>query len=348
MVGVSIIIPTYNRCAQLKRVLQALEAQDFPLNTFEVIVVSDGSTDGTAEFLTTVATPLQLRPVLQNNRGVAAARNRGIAEARGALVLFIDDDVVPTPGFIMEHVDRHIAAGANAVVLGPMLTPPDFQMTPWVAWEQTMLTKQYDALAQGLWEPTARQFYTGNSSLARRHLQAVGGFDPTYRRAEDVELAYRLESQGLRFLFNFQAVGYHYAERSFASWFQIPYAYGKNDVIFTQQNGRGWLLPVIWREYMTRNRLVRLLTQTCLDRPLISRMAMAMLKQSAIWSYKAGLKRVSYAACSGLFNLRYYQGVADQLGGRALFFTGVARTAQAAQATGTRPNAPAAAPNKVK
>lgn len=321
MLEVSIIIPTYNRLEQLKRVLRALEAQAFPLSAFEVIVVCDGATDGTAEFLATAVTELQLHPILQTNQGVAAARNHGIAEARGELVLFIDDDVVPAPWLLPEHMVSHAAAGPDAIVLGPMLTPDDFQMAPWVAWEQAMLVKQYDAMAAGLWTPTARQFYTGNTSLRRAHLLQAGGFDPQFRRAEDVELAYRLSDAGLHFVFNPRATGFHYAERSFSSWLAIPYAYGRNDVIFARDRGQRWLLPTVQREFREeRHAFIRALTRLCLDRPAASRMVLRSLRLLGWGADSIGLQRLSNMAYSGIFNLRYYQGMADELGGRAAFF----------------------------
>ena len=59
-----------------------------------------------------------------------------------------------------------------------------------------MLAKQYEAMDRGVYGATARQFYTGNASVARRHVIAAGGFDTSFRRAEDVELAYRLADRG--------------------------------------------------------------------------------------------------------------------------------------------------------
>src|SRR5262245_39167298 len=107
MSHVSVIIPTYNRLDRLKRVLLHLEQQYYPLNDFEVVVVSDGSNDGTDAYLRTVSTPLRLIAVSQANQGVAAARNHGIQRATGELALFLDDDVVPTPQLIAEHVRVH-------------------------------------------------------------------------------------------------------------------------------------------------------------------------------------------------------------------------------------------------
>ncbi|HFC11297.1 MAG TPA: glycosyltransferase family 2 protein [Anaerolineae bacterium] len=317
----SIVLPTYNRLDQLKQVLAGLEVQTFPLDQFEVVVVSDGSPDDTDAYLRQVATPLQLNPVFQVNQGVAVARNRGIREARADVILFIDDDVVPTPTLLEQHLNTHSAE--NIVVLGPMLSPPDFVMKPWVDWEQKMLMKQYEDMLEGKWQPTARQFYTGNTSVRREHLIAAGGFDPAFRRAEDVELAYRLDGMGLEFVFNYDAVGYHYAERSFQSWLAIPYAYGRNDVIFCQEKGQSWLLPTIWREYQGRHQLIRLLTQLCLDREMPSKVALNVMRGFAALGHKTNIMALPRIAYSGIFNLRHYQGVADQLGGREQFFAGV-------------------------
>ena len=308
----SVIVPTYNRLARLRRVIAALERQTVSCQDFEVIVVSDGSTDGTADYLALPFVPLRLTPVLQANQGVAAARNAGVRKAEGEVVVFLDDDVVPAPEWLAEHARAREKHG-DVIVLGPMLSPADYAMQPWVRWEQMMLMKQYADMISARWEPTARQFYTGNTSLARRHVVEAGGFDASFRRAEDVELAYRLAGRGLQFVFNPKAIGWHYAERSFASWLNIPYTYGRNDVIFCRDKGQTWLLPAIFTELRGRNPLIRLLAWTCLDRPRLSEAAVSALRIAGA----AGLSRVAY---SGIFNLRHYQGVADELGGRREFW----------------------------
>ncbi len=144
MFRVSVIVPTYNRVERLQRVLAALEGQTVSLDSFEVIIVSDGSTDGTNDFLQTVDSDLRLTAVFQANSGAAAARNNGLRHAKGALVLFIDDDVVPAPQLLAEHLRFHERRGDDLAVLGPMLTPGGFDMVPWVRWEQAMLVKQYN------------------------------------------------------------------------------------------------------------------------------------------------------------------------------------------------------------
>lgn len=323
MIAISVILPTYNRLSQLKQVLDGFAVQTFPQDAFELVVVSDGSTDGTDAYLQMVEVPFHLRPIFQKNQGAAAARNAGVAAAVGELILFIDDDVVPDPNLIQEHICLHHAHGDKLVVLGPMLTPADYELMPWVLWEQEMLYKQYDDMAQGRWQPTARQFYTGNTSLARKHLLKAGGFDTQFRRAEDVELAYRLMAFDLEFVFAPQAVGHHYANRSFRSWLATPYAYGRNDVIFTQNKGQSWLLPTVYKEFYTRHQFLQQLVRTLLDKPTASKWVVGSLNQSAKLGTLFKLSRVARLAYSCIFNLSYYQGVADELGGRSHFLAGV-------------------------
>jgi GT2 family glycosyltransferase len=320
MPRVSVILPTYNRLDRLKRVLAALEEQSYPHDDFEVLVISDGSVDGTNEYLLSVETSLRLTPILQENQGVAVARNSGLAQARGEIALFVDDDVVPGPCLLAEHLRIHDEEGDSVVVLGPMLTPAGFAMQPWVRWEQAMLLKQYREMLSGHWEPTARQFYTGNTSLARRHVLETGGFDPSFRRAEDVELAYRLADRGLRFIFNPQATAYHYAERSFEAWLAIAYVYGRNDVIFSHDRGQDWLLPTVMHEFGGRHPLVRGLTRLCLGRDVLSRAAIAGLRALAMLGDQLKIEALPRYSFSGIFNLRYYQGVADGLGSAAAFW----------------------------
>jgi GT2 family glycosyltransferase len=168
--------------------------------------------------------------------------------------------------------------------------------------------KQYRALERGDWSASARQFYTGNASLKRSHILSVGGFDESFRRAEDVELAYRLADRGLSFLFNMQAVGRHFAERSFRAWLDAAYTYGRNDVIFARDRNQKWLLPSVRREFRERNVLVQLLIRLCGGRPRTSRFASRALKIAADTATIFGAGYIEQRVYSGLFNLNYYNG----------------------------------------
>ena len=314
---VSIVIPTFNRRRALERTLAGLAAQTPIDHEFEVIVVSDGSTDGTDDWLRSGATPLPVSAHFQQNSGPASARNRGVAAAEGTLVLFLDDDVVPAADLIAAHLRHHADLDDDVVVIGPMRTPDDCVLSPWVRWEQRTLYRQYDALLRGEWEATPRQFYTANASVSRRHLEEAGGFNPSFRRAEDVELAYRLADAGVSFAFAPDAVVLHYAERSFESWRTNASAYGRNDVRFGRDHGQPWLLAAVFREFHSRNPLVRALVRVSLEHPRVAQPLASALAVTARAMSRTGPDRVSDAALSALYNLEYYRGMAAELGDSA-------------------------------
>ncbi len=309
----SVVVPTYNRRDRLERVLRSLAAQDID-EAFEVIVASDGSTDGTDEYLGGDATPLPVTALSQPNRGPAAARNLGVGRARGDLVVFIDDDVVADAGLLRAHRDAHQRLGDRWVVIGPMLNPPDHTMSPWVAWEQEMLAKQYRAMGRGDYTATARQFYTGNASLRREHLREVGGFDPSFRRAEDVELAFRLDDVGLRFHYERDAVGLHYAERSYEAWRRTAYDYGRNDVIFARDLGRSWLFEFIRSSYQWRHPAIRRLIMYGVSSEQARARTVGLSERLLGDRSAAADGRRQRYALTAIYGIEYHRGVADELG----------------------------------
>jgi GT2 family glycosyltransferase len=316
---ITVVIPTYNRVERLRRVLGALARQTIRPSEFEVIVVSDGSTDGTDKFLRETATPFRLLAASQTNAGPAAARNAGLRLATGRVLLFVDDDVVPQQDLIEQHLTTHDQAGADVVVIGPMLTPADHHPNAFVRWEQAMLYKQYHAMTNGEYEPTHRQFFTGNASVSRALLLKSGGFDERFRRAEDVELAQRLDVLGARFLFNPDAIGYHYAERTFPSWIDNARSYGRNDVLFDRYLGRLNRLETARWEYTRRHGLVRWVTQRCIGRPRLEASLQVAGRAVAASADRLELERHVLGVLSAIYNATYYCGMADELGGRRAF-----------------------------
>ncbi len=313
MVELSVVTPTFNRQARLGRTLAALERQTIPADRFEVVVVNDGSTDGTAAWLGQQRPSFQLRCITTENGGPARARNTGIEAASGELVVFVDDDVEPQATLLEEHLRSH-RDESDVVVMGPLLSLPRYSQ-PWVAWEQANLEKQYAAMARGDWAPSFRQFWTGNASVARRHLLAAGLFDPSYLRAEDIELGIRLGKLGLSFRFNPKAGGYHYAERSLASWEHAFASYGTNDVSIFAKLGDQEMLEILSASWRSLNPANRWLIQRSLTRPAQRKAACAALRSQLRVAERIALpSAVSQRLCSLLAGFNYWPACARALG----------------------------------
>jgi GT2 family glycosyltransferase len=302
--------------------LRALAQQTVPTTDFEVIVVDDGSTDGTLSWLASLATPYVLRAFGQAHGGPAAARNRGVAEARGELIVFLDDDVVPEADVLAAHRRAH-GGTTDSVVIGPMLPPAAWQRPAWIRWEEAKLVEQYEAMRDGRYPCTPRQFFTANASLRRSRFIAAGGFDDRFGRAEDVELGYRLRDRGMRFAFEPQAKVWHYPRRTFASWRRTPYEYGRSDVAMDREKGHE-ALDLAYREFHRRHPLNRALARGCIGRPTAFAAVTLLLRAAVRVSNVARTDAVAAAALSALFNLLYWQGISDALGGRHVVWHSVA------------------------
>lgn len=313
---ISVVIPTFNRRDRLARVLESLARQDLA-EPFEVIVVSDGSTDTTDDYLRSADVPLPVVALTQRNQGPSAARNLGVANASSELVLFVDDDVVPAPGLVRTHLAAHRSLGERMAVIGPMINPSDHEMSPWVAWEQQMLAKQYRDMSNGVYAATARQLYTGNASMRAADFNEAGGFDTRFRRAEDVELAYRLDDIAVRFHFAPEAIGLHYAERSYGAWRDAAFTYGANDVVFARDLHRQWIFGFLRYSFKRQHPATRLLVARCIHsarwREGTKRVLEPLVRGKGIGGRRI-MRVITRYALSAIYAVEYYCGVADELG----------------------------------
>jgi len=228
---VSIVIPTHDRLDTLPEVLEALERQE-GAPSFEVIVVDDGSTDGTARWLAeraaghgaragAGATPrspavardlLALRVLHQENRGPAAARNAGVAIARGQWVAFLGDDTVPSAGWLRRLHDALASRGDPLrAVIGRTEWHPRMRQTPFLRHINENGAQFGFALIDDPERVPFNFFYTSNLFLARR-LLLEEPFDESfpYPAWEDIETAYRLERKGMRLCYEPAAVVSHH------------------------------------------------------------------------------------------------------------------------------------------
>jgi peptidoglycan/xylan/chitin deacetylase (PgdA/CDA1 family)/glycosyltransferase involved in cell wall biosynthesis len=203
----SVVIPTYQRREVVARSVQALAALSDV--RFEVLVVVDGSTDGTAAALGTLALPFPLTVMEQPNAGRAAAVNAGAAQARGELLLFLDDDMEADPRLLAEH-DRSHRDGVEVVLGHIPLHPesPDNVVSRAVgAWAEHRGRR----LAERSQPLPLSELITGQMSIARELFLGIGGFDTRFTRDgafgnEDLDLGQRLFQAGHMIAFNANAI----------------------------------------------------------------------------------------------------------------------------------------------
>jgi hypothetical protein len=203
--------------------------------------------------------------------------------------------------------------------MGVMELPEGRHLSGWLEWEAVSLRKQYRSMAQGHWRPSPRQFYTANASFRRRDALSVGLFDPTFRRAEDVELAYRLRDDGVSFAFLPQAIVYHEPNRTYAEWLRVPYLYGYYDIAM-QNKGRPYMMTNVRSEFKTRNYWLRAAARRLVGHRPLQQGFVAAAGVAGRTFHRLGARRVSYGAYSAIFNLQYWQGLCDNLGGRERFW----------------------------
>lgn len=118
---VGVIIPTYNKKERLKLALTSFINQSYPRERFEVVLIDDGSTDGTEDMIESLRLPYKINYLKQQNQGRSVARNLGIAHAKGKIIIFTDDDLILSPEFIEKHV-RHHKEEDKLVVHGTIYT----------------------------------------------------------------------------------------------------------------------------------------------------------------------------------------------------------------------------------
>ena len=202
----SVVIPTYNRLPILEKCLRALERQQLqaPIRDYEVVVVDDGSTDDTVNWLQHHSASFpHVRLVQQDHGGPAAGRNRGVEHARGDVIVFIDSDLVVTDTFLLSHAQRlahtweqrgdHLCFTYGAVINTANFEDP---------------TSEPHKLRDLSWA----YFATGNVAIDRQVLERSGLFDTRFRLYgwEDLELGERLRRMGVVLVRCPEAVGYHW------------------------------------------------------------------------------------------------------------------------------------------
>ncbi len=236
----SVVVPTFNRLEVLPEVLAALGEQiDAP--PFEVVVVDDGSTDGTAGWLSSCDLSVPLVFETQENRGPAAARNRGVQLASGEVIAFLGDDTVPLPTWLATHWQAQSEPRGDerpVAVIGYTGWHPRTGTNPFLRYINEYGLQFGYALIDTPNDVPFNFLYTSNLSIPRR-LLVEEPFDEGFPFAawEDTELSYRLEKRfGLRLVYRSGARVLHDHPTSFERFCERQRRAGYNAVVFYQRH----------------------------------------------------------------------------------------------------------------
>jgi glycosyltransferase involved in cell wall biosynthesis len=182
---------------------------------YEVVVVDDGSTDGSAHAagLSAAGSSIPILILQQRNSGPATARNRGIAAAHGEVLLFLGDDMWPRDDLVERHAAFHrINTAPEAALLGQVVWAPEARPSMLMEW---LNSAGIQFAYQFIEDPNAvppNFFYTSNVSVKAAFVRSQGGFDEAFPDAalEDTELGLRLEAAGMRLVYDSNAIAEHY------------------------------------------------------------------------------------------------------------------------------------------
>jgi GT2 family glycosyltransferase len=259
MLRISVVIPTFRRKDALLRALRSLATQSIEPATYEVVVVVDGSDDGTLEAAESAPQPYALRVLWQGNRGRAAACNTGVAAAQGEVVVLLDDDMEASPRLLEEHLKAHAAGPRLAVIGAAPITVSATAPAP-TAYIARKFNRHLEHLAQAGGPLALRDFYSGNFSIRRDVFESVRGFDErfTIYGNEDLELSLRLAAAGVSIVYAPAAIAHQSYDKSFAALARDNVAKGRTAVLLARlhPNARAELKLATFGREPLRRRLV--------------------------------------------------------------------------------------------
>lgn len=258
---ISMVIPTYNRKEILEKCLRSLFSQDFGRLDYEIIVVDDGSSDGTGIVCDKASkdTDISMRYFRQENKGPAAARNLGLKNAKGSIILFLGDDIIAVPELLKEHYSWHIKYPQNNyAVLGHITWSKEIRVSPFMEWlENGGPQFAFGQIKDKIEVDTQGFFYSSNISLKKEFLFSHNGFfDEAFLKAayEDLELGYRLKKSGLILKYNRNALAYHEHYTSLAAACRRMAIVGQYSRLFHRKTDTksGDFTRPLWREVAAR------------------------------------------------------------------------------------------------
>ena len=227
MLDFSVVVPTYNRPASLKTLLEALSQQEYPREGFEVIVVDDGGDGACGPIVQEYENRLNITHLVQENAGPGAARNLGAKQAAGQYLAFTDDDCIPAADWL-RILSGGLAGSPDAICGGRTINR--LKTNLYCEATQLLLDYLYENYSP---ESVPGGFFTANNlAINRETFLKTGGFTAALRFGEDREFCYRCSLQGYKFVHAPQAVVEHAHDVSLASFLKLHFNYGNGTYQF--------------------------------------------------------------------------------------------------------------------
>lgn len=318
---VSIVVPTRGRRDSVMRLLGALSTQTVPPDLFDVVVAIDGPDPATAAAVDGHGSEFRVRQVSQPQRGRAAACNAGAGAALGSLVIFLDDDMEPAPGFVAAHLNAHASEEGPGTVLGvvgaaPIVVPPD--APPVVVYRATHFSRKLVRLADRRDDLPFNDIYTGNFSISRDVFTSVGGYDESFDMYghEDYELALRLKNAGVRFRFDTAALAQQHYAKAFRSLAANVEEEGRTAVRFALKHPEVLsTLPLSRYARLQRRERVRVATLASLSR-VSPRFNAHLIESTELYEQQRSVRFEQsdlFARYDAVFELLYWAGAEREL-----------------------------------
>jgi cellulose synthase/poly-beta-1,6-N-acetylglucosamine synthase-like glycosyltransferase len=218
----SVVVPTYNSLKTLQQTIAGLLSQNYPSDRYEIIIIDDGSTDGTTDYLKQMMRQGHLFFQPQTHKGPGGARNHGARLGHGEILAFIDHDCLPERdwlAYMAESYSRPDTVWVDAV--GGRIE--NISQGHWLYEFQTLRSIHHIANKQEY----PSYLDTANASYRRQVFLAVDGFNENLPWSEDVELGFRLQDAGYRLATNPRAVVWHVGTTSLEAYFRRSYQIGR-------------------------------------------------------------------------------------------------------------------------
>lgn len=281
----------------------------------EVVLAFDGVAPRLPEPGTPDRPAIAIRSLSLVRSGFPAARNAGWKAAKSDLVLFLDEDMIASPGLLSAHLAAQ-TGHPGSLVVGRVIEMPD-PLTPWSEYEMAAVERRWRRQREG--RPGPIRVSMSNASVSRAYLVASGGFAGWLPSEDDIELGFRLQSNGLHVIFADEASSERRSSNSYEEWRARARTRGRLDVAIYRDGIETGGTASLLASFHERHPLNRVVIRLAFRSPRAARLLLGAAAWIGSGAHRVGLKRLSRSALSVVANVEYWAGIREGMRGRGSF-----------------------------